>query len=28
VNEPAGRFINDQKRGVFEDNGGLGIHGG
>ena len=26
VNEPSGRFIDDQKRGVFEDNGGLGIH--
>ena len=28
VNEPSGRFIDDQKRGVFEDNGGLGIHVG
>ena len=28
VNKPASRFIDDQKRGVFEDNGGLGIHGG
>ena len=28
VNEPSGRFIDDQKRGVFEDNGGLGIHEG
>ena len=28
VDEPAGRFIDDQKRGVFEDNRGLGIHVG
>ena len=28
VNKPTGRFIDDQKRGVFEDNGGLGIHVG
>ena len=28
VDEPASRFIDDQKRGVFEDNGGLGIHEG
>ena len=28
VDEPTGRFIDDQKRGVFEDNGGLGIHEG
>ena len=26
VNEPAGRFIDDEERGVFEDNGGLGNH--
>ena len=26
VDEPAGRFIDDQKRGVFEYNKGLGIH--
>ena len=26
VNKPASRFIDDQKRGVFMDNGGLGIH--
>lgn len=28
VDEPASRFVDDQKRGVFEDNGGLGIHEG
>ena len=28
VDKPAGRFIDDQKRGVFEDNRGLGIHVG
>ena len=28
MNEPSGRFIDDQKRGVFEDNRGLGIHVG
>ena len=28
VNEPAVRFIDDQKRGVFKDNRGLGIHEG
>jgi hypothetical protein len=28
MNEPSGRFIDDQKRGVFEDNRGLGIHEG
>ena len=28
VDKPTGRFIDDQKRGVFEDNGGLGIHEG
>ena len=28
VNEPTGRFIDDEERGVFEDNGGLGIHEG
>ena len=26
VDKPAGRFIDDQKKGVFEDNRGLGIH--
>ena len=28
VDEPTGRFIDDEERGVFEDNGGLGIHEG
>jgi hypothetical protein len=28
VDKPTGRFIDDQKRGVFEDNRGLGIHEG
>ena len=28
VNQPAGRFIHDEERGVFEDNGGLGNHEG
>ena len=28
VNEPAVRFIDDQERGVFKDNRGLGIHQG
>jgi hypothetical protein len=28
MDEPASRFIDDQKRGVFEDNRGLGIHVG
>ena len=28
MNKPASRFIDDQKRGVFKDNGGLGIHVG
>ena len=28
MNKPASRFIDDQKRGVFQDNGGLGIHVG
>ena len=28
VNEPSGRFIDNQKREVFEDNRGLGIHEG
>ena len=26
VNQPTGRFIHDEERGVFEDNGGLGNH--
>ena len=28
VDEPTGRFIDDQERGVFENNRGLGIHEG
>ena len=28
MNKPASRFIDDQKRRVFQDNGGLGIHVG
>ena len=28
MNKPASRFIDDQKRVVFKDNGGLGIHVG
>ena len=28
VNEPASRFIDDQERGVFQDNGGMVIHVG
>ena len=28
MDEPTGRFIDDQERGVFENNRGLGIHEG
>ena len=28
VDEPSGGFVDDQKRGVLKDNGGLGIHEG
>jgi len=28
MNKPASRFIDDQERGVLEDNGGLGVHEG
>ena len=28
MNKPASRFIDDQERGVFQDNGGMGIQVG
>jgi hypothetical protein len=28
VDKPASRFIDDQERGVFQDNGGMVIHVG